>query len=90
MSQRVAPTTGGKQTPTPATFTIGGTARELADGPRWAIRWTKVSVNKVLKESVNLVLDTSLAFEEVSMKLPDHQEATRAFVEKRKPVFTGK
>jgi enoyl-CoA hydratase/carnithine racemase len=62
-------------------------ARELADGPRWAIRWTKVSVNKVLKESVNLVLDTSLAFEEVSMKLPDHQEATRAFVEKRKPVF---
>jgi enoyl-CoA hydratase len=62
-------------------------ARELADGPRWAIRWTKVSVNKMLKESVNLVLDTSLAFEEVSMKLPDHQEATRAFVEKRKPVF---
>jgi enoyl-CoA hydratase/carnithine racemase len=62
-------------------------ARELADGPRWAIRWTKVSVNKMLKDSVNLVLDTSLAFEEVSMKLPDHQEATRAFVEKRKPVF---
>ena len=62
-------------------------ARELADGPRWAIRWTKVSVNKTLKESVNLVLDTSLAFEEISMKLPDHQEATRAFVEKRKPVF---
>lgn len=62
-------------------------ARELADGPRWAIRWTKVSVNKMLKESVNLILDTSLAYEEVSMKLPDHQEATRAFVEKRKPVF---
>ncbi len=62
-------------------------ARELADGPRWAIRWTKVSVNKTLKESVNLVLDSSLAFEEISMNLPDHQEATRAFVEKRKPVF---
>jgi enoyl-CoA hydratase len=65
----------------------GELARELADGPRWAIRWTKVSVNKTLKESVNLILDTSLAFEEVSMSLPDHQEATRAFVEKRKPVF---
>ncbi len=62
-------------------------ARELADGPRWAIRWTKVSVNKILKESVNLVLDTSLAFEEVTMSMPDHQEAARAFVEKRKPVF---
>jgi enoyl-CoA hydratase len=62
-------------------------ARELAEGPRWAIRWSKVSVNKMLKESVNLVLDTSLAFEELSMKLPDHQEAARAFVEKRKPVF---
>jgi enoyl-CoA hydratase len=63
-------------------------ARELADGPRWAIRWSKVSVNKVLKESVNLVLDASLAYEEVSMTLPDHKEATRAFVEKRKPVFS--
>jgi enoyl-CoA hydratase len=62
-------------------------ARELADGPRWAIRWTKVSVNKILKESVNLVLDSSLAFEEVTMRLPDHQEAARAFVEKRKPAF---
>jgi enoyl-CoA hydratase len=65
----------------------GELARELADGPRWAIRWTKVSVNKVLKESVNLILDTSLAFEEVSMSMPDHKEASRAFVEKRKPVF---
>jgi hypothetical protein len=46
-----------------------------------------VSVNKVLKESVNLVLDSSLAFEEITMSLPDHKEATRAFVEKRKPVF---
>jgi enoyl-CoA hydratase/carnithine racemase len=62
-------------------------ARELADGPRWAIRWTKVSVNKMLKESVNLILDTSLAFEEVTMKMPDYQEGTRAFVERRKPVF---
>jgi enoyl-CoA hydratase/carnithine racemase len=62
-------------------------ARELADGPRWAIRWTKVSVNKALKESVNLVLDTSLAFEDITMNMPDHEEAARAFVEKRKPVF---
>jgi enoyl-CoA hydratase len=62
-------------------------ARELADGPKWAIRWSKLSVNKMLKEAVNLVLDTSLAFEEISMQLPDHQEAARAFVEKRKPVF---
>jgi enoyl-CoA hydratase/carnithine racemase len=66
----------------------GELARELADGPRWAIRWSKVSVNKVLKESVNLVLDASLAYEEISMTLDDHKEATRAFVEKRKPVFS--
>jgi enoyl-CoA hydratase len=62
-------------------------ARELADGPKWAIRWSKLSVNKTLKEAVNLVLDASLAFEEVSMSLPDHKEAARAFVEKRKPNF---
>src|SRR5207237_7007168 len=37
----------------------GEIARELADGPTWAIRWTKLSVNKWLKEQVNLVLDAS-------------------------------
>lgn len=64
-------------------------ARELADGPTWAIRWTKLSVNKWLKQQVNLILDASLAYEMVTFTTEDHREATRAFVEKRKPSFSG-
>jgi len=33
-------------------------AERLANGPIQAIRGTKISVNKILKETVNLVLDT--------------------------------
>jgi enoyl-CoA hydratase/carnithine racemase len=64
-------------------------ARELADGPTWAIRWSKVSVNKWLKQQVNMILDASLAYEMVTFTTEDHREAARAFVEKRKPKFQG-
>ena len=65
-------------------------AARLAKGPTKALRWTKLAVNKWLREQVNLVLDTSLGLEWVSMGLQDHQEAVRAFLEKREPRYTGK
>jgi len=65
-------------------------ARELASGPTWAIRWTKASVNLLLKERLNAVLPASAALEMVSSQLDDHHEAARAFAEKRKPNFTGR
>jgi len=65
-------------------------ARELADGATWAIRWTKLSVNKWLKDQVNLILDTSMALEIATFNTDDHREAVAAFIEKRKPVFTGR
>ena len=64
-------------------------ANRLANGPTKAIRWTKVSVNKILRDTANLVLDTSLALEKQCFATADHQEAIRAFVEKREPKFTG-
>jgi len=64
-------------------------AHRLADGPTKAIRWTKLACNKRLREDVNLVLDTSLATETISMLTEDHKEASRAFVEKRAPKFKG-
>jgi enoyl-CoA hydratase/carnithine racemase len=64
-------------------------AAELAEGPSWAIRWTKLSVNKILKERVNLILEASMALEQITFETADHREATRAFAEKRKPSFTG-
>jgi enoyl-CoA hydratase len=65
-------------------------ARELADGPTWAIRWTKLSVNKWLKQQVNLIFDTSFALEIATFHTEDHKEAVSAFIEKRKPKFVGR
>jgi enoyl-CoA hydratase/carnithine racemase len=65
-------------------------ALELAHGPVWATRWTKLSVNQLLKERLNTVYPASMALEHISFHLEDHKEATRAFIEKRKPVFTGR
>lgn len=65
-------------------------AAELAQGAPWAIRWTKMSVNKILRERANLLLDTSLAYEWLTMATQDHREATTAFVEKRRPQYTGR
>lgn len=68
-------------------------ANELAQRflaqPRWAMRWTKMAVNKLIKQQSNLVLDTSMALELVTMFTNDHKEAARAFMEKRKPKFIG-
>jgi enoyl-CoA hydratase len=64
-------------------------ARELADGPTWAIRWTKLSVNQILKDRANRLMEASMALEQVTFGLDDHREATRAFKEKRKPKFVS-
>lgn len=64
-------------------------ATRLASGPSKAIRWTKVSVNKILRDTVNSVLDTSMALEGHTFHTADHQEAKKAFIEKRPPKFTG-
>jgi enoyl-CoA hydratase len=64
-------------------------AQELADGPSWAIRWTKLSINQVIKQRVNLQIEASMALEQVTFATQDHKEATKSFKEKRKPKFTG-
>lgn len=65
-------------------------AERLANGATWAIRWTKASLNKVIRERMNLVLDTGLAYEALTVGTDDHKEAARAWMEKRKPDFTGR
>ena len=64
-------------------------ALELAHGPTWAIRWTKLSINQILKDRANRLLEASMALEQVTFATADHREATMAFKERRKPVFTG-
>lgn len=64
-------------------------ARELVELPRQAVSWTKQSCNKVVKQQMNLILDTSIAYESLTMLTRDYGEATAAIVEKRKPTFRG-
>ena len=64
-------------------------ATRLANGATLAIRWTKFSINKQLRIQMNQVLDTSLALEALTFLSKDHMEAADAFLEKRRPNFTG-
>jgi enoyl-CoA hydratase/carnithine racemase len=65
-------------------------ARKLADGAQCAIRWTKLAVNKLILQQLNLTLEVGLATELMSVKTEDAQEAFAAFREKRKPMFRGR
>ena len=62
-------------------------AIELANGPSWAIRWTKLSINQIVKDRVNMLLEASMALEQVTFETADHKEAATSFKEKRKPKF---
>ena len=62
-------------------------ADRLAAGATKAIRWTKLSVNIGLRDLATKIMDASLAYEALSNISPDHQEAVRAFSEKRPPAF---
>lgn len=65
-------------------------ARELAAGPTTAYRYMKANLDRALRED----LATCLAHEAkgivATASTTDHREAVRAFVEKRKPEFSGR
>ena len=65
-------------------------AKRLANGPIQAIKWTKYTVNKLIKEQMHLVLDTALPLEWLTFHTEDHREASKAFMEKRPPIFKGR
>lgn len=58
-------------------------ARRLADGPQMALRATKAALNKILRDTVNLNLDTSLSMEKECFKSAEHTERIHAFLNKR-------
>ena len=64
-------------------------AEEISRLPIWAVRYTKVAVNKSIKQQLANVLETSIALEALSMHTHDFKEAVNAFVDKRKPEFKG-
>lgn len=65
-------------------------ADKLENGASKAIRWTKSVLNIGLKQMLVSMVDAGFALETVSSRSKDHSEAVHAFVDKRKPQFTGR
>jgi len=65
-------------------------ARRLAAGAPLAVRYTKLAVNKLIKDALNVSFDTATALEIVTFRSEDHAEALAALRDKRKPRFTGR
>jgi len=65
-------------------------ARSMAEGPTLALRYMKDNLDEAL------LFDFATARDHEAERLvrltitADHKEAVQAFIEKRKPVFTGK
>lgn len=65
-------------------------ARALANGPSVALRYMKDNLDEALSISYTAAVDREAERMLRSQGTADHKEAVRAFVEKRKPVFTGR
>jgi len=65
-------------------------AARLAAGAPLAVRYTKLAVNKLVKDALNVAFDTSTALELLTFHSEDHREALAALGEKRPPVFKGR
>lgn len=61
--------------------------QRLLNGSTNAIRWTKVTINLELKRIAHAVMDAGIAYEAVTIRSADHQEAVDALQNKRAPVF---
>jgi enoyl-CoA hydratase len=59
-------------------------AQQLVAQPPYAVRATKVAMNRVIKSAARDVLDIALAYEEISRTLPEHAEAVEAWRSKRR------
>lgn len=64
-------------------------ARKLARSATQSVSGTKITMNVPLRQAAQALLDVGMAYEGLSNITKDHQEAVTAFMEKRRPNFTG-
>lgn len=62
-------------------------AKRFANGPQMALSLTKMLFNKIIEDRINLVFDTTIAYEYQTLNSADHLEAAKSFLEKRSPKF---
>jgi enoyl-CoA hydratase len=67
-----------------------GMAERLAKGASLAVRGTKLAINMLLRAQLETVIENHLGLETETFHSKDHAEAAHAFLEKRKPSFTGR
>jgi 2-(1,2-epoxy-1,2-dihydrophenyl)acetyl-CoA isomerase len=65
-------------------------AKKLASGPRITLSLIKKNVNTAERGDLVLSFDTEAANHSRCAQTEDHKEASKAFVEKRAPVFVGR
>ena len=65
-------------------------AHTLANGPTVAYRYMKENLNRAMAGGVDECLDLEATHHVHCGQTEDHREASRAFVEKREPVFKGR
>lgn len=64
-------------------------ANRMGRGAQTAIRYTKIATNLALKQLLSSVFEAGVAFEGLSRHTDDYREGVTAFLEKRRPEFTG-
>ena len=65
-------------------------ARELAAGPPIAFRWMKENLNRALHADLRTCIAEEAERQCWAAETADFKEATRAFVDRRKPMFKGR
>ena len=65
-------------------------ATRVAAKAPMAVQFTKVAVNKLLKDAANAAFDVATALEMLTFNSDDHAEALAAIAEKRDPVFENR
>jgi len=65
-------------------------AKAIASNPPHAVRLTKKLLQRAQELDFAGMLDASASYQAVAQRTEDHQEAVRAFLERRPPAFRGR